>query len=123
MATITPTFSPVGEDTLVVTWATMTTGNDTGVAVGFPEYSDRSVQMKGTLGAGGNVNIEGSNDGGTTWHVLNDPSSTAIGLSSLKTEQVMELTGLIRPKVSAGDGTTSLTVVMLLKRQRGGKGV
>src|SRR5882672_2999987 len=34
--------------------------------------SDKTVQVLGTFGAGGSVQIEGSNDGGTTWNKLND---------------------------------------------------
>lgn len=86
----------------------------------------KSVQLYGTLGAGGNCNIEGTLDpvfdttgtklaGGSapTYAVLNDPQGNALGMNAAKIEQVQEHVTAIRPKISAGDGTTSLTCVAL----------
>lgn len=75
--------------------------------------SDKTVQVTGTFGAGGSVQIEGSNDGGATWHVLNDPQGTALVFTAAKTEAILENTQLIRPNVTAGDGTTLLNVLLI----------
>lgn len=87
----------------------------------------KSVQVYGTLGASGNCNIEGTLDpvydatgakygGGSapTYAVLNDPQGNALGMNAAKIEGVQEVVNAIRPKVSAGDGTTSLTCVALI---------
>jgi hypothetical protein len=59
--------------------------------------------------------IEGSNDG-TNYHTLNDPQGNALDIAALKIEQILEVTRYIRPRVTAGDGTTSLSVTMIVGR-------
>jgi polygalacturonase len=120
MATIASTVTPMaafGERKChLVSWTPLTfTGSDVGAAIEMGASADRSVQVTGTFGAGGSVTIEGSNDG-TNYHTLNDPQGNALAVTSAKTEQVMELTRYIRPRITAGDGTTSLTVTMFLRR-------
>jgi len=80
-----------------------------------PGSADRSVQVTGTFGAGGNLRIEGSNDG-TNYSALTDPQGNALDFTATKIEGVLELTRYIRPRATAGDGTTSLTVTMILRR-------
>ena len=41
---------------------------------------------------------------------MNDPQGNALSVQTAKITQVLENTYLVRPRVSAGDGTTSLTV-------------
>lgn len=119
MATITPTRTDISGDGSVIkyAYAAMTNAtSDVGVGIPFAQWADRSVQVTGTLGTGGTVTIEGSNDGGTTWHALNDPSSTTLAINSLKLEGILEVCELVRPRISAGDGTTSLNVYFVLRR-------
>jgi hypothetical protein len=82
-----------------------------------PAANDRSVQVTGTFGSGGTLLIEGSNDGGVTWGTLNDPQGSALSFTSSKIEAIQELTAMIRPRVSAGDGTTALAVYVLVRGQ------
>ncbi len=120
MATITGVLTEVKTAPDVswrATWPLLTTTNDVGSAIEYPAHSDRSVQVDGTFGAGGTVVIQGSNDG-TNWYTLNDPQGNALSFTSSKIEAVMEITQYIRPKVTAGDGTTSLTVTMLMSGYR-----
>lgn len=117
MATITPTQSRVGNglDQLVVTWASMTnSGSDVGAAIELARFSDRSVQVTGTFGASGNLRIEGSNDG-TNYVALTDPQGNALNLTAAGIEQIMEITRYIRPRVTNGDGTTSITVTLFMR--------
>lgn len=104
----------------IVQWANMANG-DVGVAINeisnMVTHADRSVQVEGTFGVGGTVAIEGSNDG-TNFEVLNDPSSTALNITSAKIKGILEAARQIRPHVTAGDGTTSLTVTMLMRKLR-----
>ena len=96
-----------------VTWAGLLNG-DTGAPVRMSQYSDKSVQVLGTFGAGGNLRWEGSNDG-TNWAVLTDPQGNDLNFATAKIEAVTEAVAWVRPNVTAGDGTTNLTVVALLK--------
>jgi len=120
MATIAPTVTPVGENTYEFLYETLTTTNDRGAPIPerFMDYADRSVQVFGTFGAGGNLRIEGSNDDGTTYAVLSDPQGNALNISAAKVESITEVTLMTRPFVSAGDGTTDLDVVIVCRRQR-----
>ncbi len=77
------------------------------------QYTDKSVQVFGTFGAGGQVAIEGSNDG-DNWAVLTDPQGNPLLLTAAKIEMVSEATMYIRPAVT-GDGSTALTVLILMK--------
>lgn len=95
------------------TWAgLLQSSTDVGGAASIARWPDRTVTAYGTFGAGGAAALEGSEDG-VTWGALTDPNGTAI---SLATATPMAVIGpnptYIRPKVTAGDGTTALTVVV-----------
>lgn len=94
---------------LRVKWLDLANG-DTGRAVGFSAWQDRSVQVLGTFGASGSVSIQGSNDGGTTWATLTDPLGNALTFTAAGIKQVVELPYQIRPIVTNGDGTTAIDV-------------
>lgn len=114
MATIAGTGEWIKRGVHKTTWLSLTTTNDEGSAQKLPNLSDKSFQVSGTFGVGGNVQIQGSNDGGTTWMVLNDPQGTPLDFATpAKILQTLENPELIRPFVSAGDGTTSLNVYMV----------
>jgi hypothetical protein len=108
---------------LIVTWGPMANG-DTGKPFVTPNRTDKSVQVRGTFGAGGNARIEGSNDqaydtaGATaspapTFTTLNDPQGNVLDITAAKMEEILENPNAIRPNITAGDGTTALTVVLL----------
>jgi len=102
-------------------WPNMTfTGSDVGQELAMSSSADRSVQVAGTLGVGGSVRIEGTIDG-INWAPLTDPQGNDLAFTiypagySTKIEAVCELVRLIRPRIAAGDGTTSLTVSILTR--------
>lgn len=97
----------------LITWANMANG-EVGVPFKMPRSADRSVQVDGTFGSGGNLRIEGSNN--ETYYPLTDPQGNALNITSGKIEAVTEIVVSLRPSVTAGDGTTSLTVTMLVRR-------
>ena len=103
------------QDTILVTWTPLLNG-DTGQSATIAQYADRTVQAIGTFGSGGSVQLEGSDDG-VTWTTLTDLGGTTIvktvtgGMSV-----VAENPRFIRPNVTAGDGTTSITVTVIGKR-------
>ncbi|MGH8897503.1 MAG: hypothetical protein ACRDZ4_10865 [Egibacteraceae bacterium] len=100
--------------TIRVTWTGLLNGDD-GSPVEAPDHTFKEVQVFGTFGAGGNLRVQGSLDGGTTFAALNDPQGNALNVGAAAIERVQESTARVRPLVTAGDGTTSLTVVMVLK--------
>lgn len=96
-------------------WTPMTnSGSDVGEAISMASSADRSVQVTGTFGAAGNLRVEGTIDG-TNWATLTDPQGNALDFTAAKIEAISELVRQIRPRVTAGDGTTSLTVSLITR--------
>jgi hypothetical protein len=119
MATITPTttsLQPAGAITHAV-WTPLANG-DVGAAVYAWPGADRSFAVTGTFGTGGTLVWQGSNDltSPTNWFTLSDPQGTALSLTSSKFKQIEEYALWMRPSVTAGDGTTALTVNFLASR-------
>ena len=67
------------------------------------------------FGAGDTVLVEGSNDG-TNSATLNDPQGVALSKTAAALVEVAQITKFIRPRVSAGDGTTAITVTLLARK-------
>ena len=102
-----------GVQTRTVFWQGLTDDtNDTGAEADLENHADRSVQLIGTLGAAGACTVEGSNDGGTTWATLNDPQGAPLVLTALGFYQILEFSKLVRPRITAGDGTTDLDLYL-----------
>lgn len=117
MATITPSVNnnPGGDNACqLVTYASMANG-DTGAPAEFGDWGDRCVQVSGTFGSGGTATIQGSNDG-TNWATLNNAQGTALAITTAAIKQIVETPRYVRPNITAGDGTTSLTVSFLVRR-------
>ena len=96
----------------VAHWDNITTADEC-APVQSAQYTDKSVQVFGTFGVGGSVAFQGSNDG-TNWATLTDPQGNPLSFTAPKIEMVSEATQFVRPVVS-GDGSTSLTVLLLVK--------
>jgi hypothetical protein len=86
-------------------WTGMAASADVGVPVAFTDYDDRTVQVLGDFGAGGQITIEGSLDGGTTYATLSDPLGNPLVFSAAGIKYVTEITPLVRPRQNAGAGT------------------
>src|SRR6266576_4722962 len=112
MAIIIPTLTPLSSPGDVrgysVSWVVMHNG-DVGQPIDMLGFADRSIQVEGTCGAGGNLEIQGSNDG-VNVRVLHDPLGNPLDVTSASIRHIMEITSVMRPAVIAGDGTTSFTV-------------
>ncbi len=80
-------------------------------------FSDRSVHVSGTFGVGGTVVIEGSNDG-VNWQTLRDDNSNLLSFTSADLKTIAPVVERIRPRVTAGDGTTSLNVSIIMVGRR-----
>lgn len=114
MAEIVPTITEIGRgagNCIRAVW-TPVTENDTCRALYYPNFNDKSVQVLGTFG-GATIAVHGSNDGGTTYAALNDPTGTAIGITSAKIKAVLENTEFVKPVISGGS-SQSVTIAMMI---------
>lgn len=98
----------------VFTWTGLDS-DDSGIPIQIVDYVDRTVTITGTFGVAGSITMQGSNDG-TNWFALTDPQGNAITKTAAAMELLLEAPLYIRPLVTAGDGTTSLTVKILCRR-------
>lgn len=116
MATIVPSVVPAPEGShkvMIVTWANMANG-DVGEAVALSQYSDRSVQVIGSLN-GAQLTLEGSLESQTTnFSVLTDTKENDLVITTNKIETIMQLVRWLRPVVSSGAGA-NVTVIVLLR--------
>lgn len=102
----------------IYSWAPMdAVTNNVGSAVGSPGSGDRTVQVTGTFGVGTQVAIEGSIDN-ANWFTLRDPSGSSLIFSSAGLKAIMENVIALRPHLIAGDGTESISVVLLTRSPR-----
>lgn len=109
MATINLVRSLPSTHGVTISW-TLANGDD-GQPWDTQDFPDWSAQLLGTFGAGGTVVLEGSNqETPTVYSTLNDPQGNALSVTSAKIEQALELTRWVRPRVTAGDGTTAIQV-------------
>jgi len=119
MATVTPTvqYIPNGQaNAVLVTWSNMANG-DVGAPVEGVDYADRTVQFGGTFGVGGSVTFEGSNNN-SAYVALTDPQGNAITKTAAALEVIEEGPRYARPNVTAGDGSTAITVTLWGRRSR-----
>lgn len=96
---------------IVITWSGLLT-TDLGEAAQMGRFYDLTVQVIGTFGSGGTVQIKGSNDGGTTWGRLHDRQGVLISIGDSNPIALQDAPALIRPDIISGDGTTSLKVAI-----------
>lgn len=112
---ITPA-TPDDQASHVAVWTGLLNGDD-GAPVKMPHSTARCMQALGTFGAGGAVQLEGSNEAvPVNWALLNTPQGTTSSRTAASMAQIQETPLWVRPKVSAGDGTTSLTVNLHMKK-------
>jgi len=96
----------------VATWETLANADDGSPFQG-PSRKRISVQIGGVFGAGGNVIIEGSNDG-VTYSTLDDLDGNALAtITASGLYQVRDMAEYVRPRVSAGDGTTAIVATLV----------
>jgi hypothetical protein len=117
MATVAGVDQLYLQDHRVRTWSPLTTTNADGAPIAYASNGMGGVtfQVTGTWGAGGALVIEGSNDG-ATYFTLNDQANVALTMSANALKTVRDQPLYVRPRVTGGDGTTSLTVVAALQK-------
>lgn len=112
-----------GVGVLLIRWTGLLNGDD-GDWIAIPEHRDITVQVLGTFGAGGSLQFEGTNEDAVSPAspiILRDTRAGANTLvfTSGGLQQCLEAPFRIRPRVTAGDGSTSLTAIVLARRSRG----
>ena len=113
MAVVAASIQKQSKRNMIVTWTPVLNG-DTGEIATNLENTHSTVQVSGTFGAGGSIKLEGSLDG-SIWTTLQDPSNAAIVFTSAGMVTVRDVVKFVRPSVTAGDGTTSLTCIFLAR--------
>lgn len=106
-----------GNNAILYTWTPLHNGDQTSNIPG-PGWADRSLQITGTFGTGGQVTIEGSNDG-INFFTLNDPFGVPLVVTAASIKQITEVTLFARARVTAGDGTTAITIIACLVNHAG----
>jgi hypothetical protein len=105
---------------VVFQWPNIASG-DTCQALDLGTYSDRSIQVSGTL-SGGTVKIAGTNAADVPYAPLQDSADNDIAVSSYpsgfssRVEIIAPATRFIKPVLSGGDGSTAATVTLYLRR-------
>lgn len=104
----------------LIEWTGLLNGDD-GAPYKCPKHADKTAQTTGTFGAGGSVALQGSNDpdaAAASFAVLHRADGAAPDANMTDAEPITPLENplWIRPAVTAGDGTTSLTVRVLLRK-------
>jgi len=121
MAIINPTITRVvGEeagDLFLATWV-LTTADTTGLAIEMPAWPDRTISMKGTIGAavmsweGSNTNVDA--DFAT---LSNAAGGTALTMAAVpQCKAVIENPRFQRPKLTTPGAGATLTVTVLCRR-------
>ena len=122
MADITPNVAfkignDPGEDDgslRTATWTNLNGANNTGVAIKFPQHSDRTVQLVGCINAA-TVVIQGSNDG-TNYANCTDSTGAVASFTALGIKQLVEAPLFVRPHMPVNNIASDVSVVMLLRR-------
>ncbi len=106
------------DKTVTIRWTGLL-NTDYGSPVMVARYPDKTVQVHGTFGTTAVVAIEGSNLDEPTvndvldWGDCGDQTGTVLSIGELEPVVIAESPLWIRPIVSAGDGTTLLSVTII----------
>jgi hypothetical protein len=112
VATVRTTYPEA--EIIVADWTGPLANGEAGNANRLARFTTKSAHATGTFGVGGSVAIEGSNDGDNWFALTKDDASTAIALTAASPGAgILENTLYIRPRVTAGDGTTALRVIIV----------
>lgn len=111
---------PTSQRTDVATWAALTQATlDSGAPVNVEGARSLTAYLKsGTLGIGGAVLWEGSDDGVTFFQMFSEIGIPAAisQVALLVANMLKERPRFVRPRCTAGDGTTTLVPVLIIGR-------
>lgn len=97
----------------IIAWLNLANGDTGSPFEGFA-WPDKSVQVVGTFGTGGNCQIQGANMASSlVYAALNDPQGNVLDITTAKIETLLENTYWTRPSITAGDVATDLSVYLV----------
>jgi hypothetical protein len=108
--------TPMAGTAWLFDWAGLLNTDD-GSPAQLAGHADKTVTIHGTFGAGGSLTIEGSNDN-ANWFACTDPQGNAITKTAASMEAISENPRYLRPRVTAGDGTTNLRCMIVARGWR-----
>lgn len=113
MAAITPTVDRnTAAGMALVTWTPLA-NTDTGVPVTLSYAADLTFHITGTFN-GATATLQGSNDG-TNWHPLTQRGGTGnMAYTATANHAANEMPAFVRPNITGGGASTSLTVVLAI---------
>ena len=97
---------------VIIQWPNVTSA-DTCAPVELCKYNERSIQLSGTLGTA-TVSLDGSLTG-TVYETLLDHNGVPVSLDCNGVRQLSVLTRYAKPVLTGADGTTSVTITVMLK--------
>lgn len=103
-------------------WTGLLNG-EKGAPLAIPQYPDKTFQAYGTFGTGGTVTWEGTNDEAAApadarYGALAKQDGTDLTQTTAKPSVCQQAPYQVRPNVTAGDGTTSLTARVVMTTPR-----
>lgn len=123
--TFTRLTNVLGNDLIILKWEGVANG-DTLQPAKVPAYNDKVIAVHGIFGSGGSISLYGSNiesdeavdptTSASSWIPLKDAQGNTMTYTSKDGEAINQNFFMIGGKVTAGDGTTSLTVTLVCKR-------
>lgn len=112
----TATFALVGGNAAAVTSVACSLG-DVGAPYSQPDAAlDRTLQVHGVFGAAGSLSYYGSNDN-ANFAISKDNTGTALSVTTITVRNVFDGPLFATPMVTAGDATTNLTAIVVLRIQ------
>lgn len=105
----------VANRSIYVRWDGLLNGDD-GQPVQLDDYVLGSMQIIGTVGVGFNLNLQGSNELTPTNYAAISQFSTITSAGLILTSSYVHVRH-VRPIITAGDGTTSVSVILVGMRR------
>jgi len=115
MSVIASTSEMIGLGVTLLTWTGLAAG-DTATPVACGASADKTMQVYGTFD-GETMTMQGSMLAASEFIDMSDPQGNSMAYTSADLEVILENPLYIRPSMSAGAGTTSLTVHVLMVRK------
>ncbi len=113
----TATFALVGGGNAVAVTSVACAMGDVGGVYSQPDAAlDRTLQVHGTFGAGGNLSFYGSNDN-MNFAIAKDNTGTALSVTNITVRNVFDGPLFYVPMVTVGDATTNLTSILAMRIQ------
>lgn len=113
MSTVIPVKSDINKYVIKVTWEGITTTNSDGDWIELPHYPEKTIQIDGNFGTGGELTIQGKNVDSYTPFVLSDFRGESLVKLANYGGNISENPLKIRPVLTAGSGSVDLDITII----------